>query len=355
MAGVGIAVRSTSRVAKISTLKTVYPHYVVCNVSRASAPKMGHWHTIKAQRYLPSLTVSRYMCSSTAMQKPKTQTEQNGQNGLTQERKDELKKKFSDTDFHHFRGSHKETKAVEKKMEEASYTLPHPIWSEKERHEVKITHKKPEILLDKMAYYSVQTLRFFFDLFSGYKFGKRNEKMWLRRIIFLETVAGVPGMVAAMVRHLHSLRRMKRDYGWIHTLLEEAENERMHLMTALQIKQPGRLFRWAVIGAQGGFVTFFSLAYLISPRFCHRFVGYLEEEAVITYTKCLQDFDKGYLKVWQTAAAPEVAVKYWKLPPDATMRDVIEVIRADEAHHRSVNHTLGSLKSDDANPFEPGK
>ena len=40
-----------------------------------------------------------------------------------------------------------------------------------------------------------------------------------RRICFLETVAGVPGMVAAMTRHLHSLRRLKRDFGWIHTLL----------------------------------------------------------------------------------------------------------------------------------------
>lgn len=40
-----------------------------------------------------------------------------------------------------------------------------------------------------------------------------------RRIIFLETVAGVPGMVAAMTRHLQSLRRMRRDHGWIHTLL----------------------------------------------------------------------------------------------------------------------------------------
>lgn len=26
-------------------------------------------------------------------------------------------------------------------------------------------------------------------------------------------------MVAAMTRHLHSLRRLKRDHGWIHTLL----------------------------------------------------------------------------------------------------------------------------------------
>lgn len=70
-----------------------------------------------------------------------------------------------------------------------------------------------------------------------------------KRILFLETIAGVPGMVAAVLRHLRSLRLMvsgisasptlcpplsgvlqRRDAGWIHTLLEEAENERMHLM-----------------------------------------------------------------------------------------------------------------------------
>lgn len=37
-------------------------------------------------------------------------------------------------------------------------------------------------------------------------------------------VAGVPGMVGGMLRHLRSLRTMSRDHGWIHTLLEEAEN-----------------------------------------------------------------------------------------------------------------------------------
>ena len=39
------------------------------------------------------------------------------------------------------------------------------------------------------------------------------------RIIMLETVAGVPGMIAAMARHFHSLRKLTRDHGWIHTLL----------------------------------------------------------------------------------------------------------------------------------------
>jgi len=51
--------------------------------------------------------------------------------------------------------------------------------------------------VDKLAYYSVKTLRAGFDFFSGYTLGtytgRLDEKQWLRRIIFLETVAGVPG------------------------------------------------------------------------------------------------------------------------------------------------------------------
>ena len=32
----------------------------------------------------------------------------------------------------------------------------------------------------------------------------------------------------------------------------------------------------------------FWITYILSPRFCHRFVGYLEEEAVKTYTHCIE-------------------------------------------------------------------
>ncbi|CAC5386950.1 Ubiquinol oxidase 2, mitochondrial,Ubiquinol oxidase 1, mitochondrial,Alternative oxidase 3, mitochondrial,Alternative oxidase, mitochondrial,Ubiquinol oxidase 1c, mitochondrial,Ubiquinol oxidase 1b, mitochondrial,Alternative oxidase 1, mitochondrial,Ubiquinol oxidase 1a, mitochondrial,Ubiquinol oxidase 3, mitochondrial,Alternative oxidase 2, mitochondrial,Ubiquinol oxidase, mitochondrial [Mytilus coruscus] len=233
--------------------------------------------------------------------------------------------------------------------------LPHPIWSEEEVHNVEVTHKPPEGKVDKMAYYTVKLMRGTFDTLSGFNRGERNERKWVLRICFLETVAGVPGMVAAMLRHLSSLRRMQRDYGWIHTLLEEAENERMHLMTALQLRRPTKIFRLGVVVSQGAFVTMFSLAYLISPRFCHRFVGYLEEEAVITYTKCVQDIHNGSMQHWKTQSAPESAITYWKLPDNAKMLDVILAIRADEAHHRVVNHTLASLKEDDYNPYKPGK
>lgn len=123
---------------------------------------------------------------------------------------------------------------------------------------------------------------------------------WLMRILFLETLAGVPGFTAAMIRHLRSLRIMKRDGGWIHMLLEEAENERskskisflalsngdlfplVHLMTFMTLKEPSIWFRALILGAQGAFANAFFFSYLISPRTCHRFVGVLEEEAVYT-------------------------------------------------------------------------
>ncbi|CAI8020191.1 Alternative oxidase, mitochondrial [Geodia barretti] len=235
------------------------------------------------------------------------------------------------------------------------YTLPHPVWSEEELNSVQITHTPPEKPVDTAAYYSVQMLRTGFDLLSGYSWGKRfgtlDEKMWLSRIIYLETVAGVPGMIGAMVRHLKSLRRMTRDHGWIHTLLEEAENERMHLLTAMELRRPGPLFKIAVIGTQGLFVSMFWIAYFLSPRFCHKFVGYLEEEAVKTYTHCIESLDKGELKMWENTKAPQIAVCYWRLPGDAMMRDVLLAIRADEGHHREVNHTLGSMRPSETNPF----
>lgn len=236
-----------------------------------------------------------------------------------------------------------------------AYRMPHPIWSEDELNSVEVTHQEALTKVDKLAYGSVQFLRIAFDIFSLYKVGKMTENKWLNRIIMLETVAGVPGMIAAMARHFHSLRKLTRDHGWIHTLLEEAENERMHLMTALELKQPGILFRGVILLAQGVFVNCFFIAYMLSPRFCHRFVGYLEEEAVKTYTYCLKCIDDGTLPIWRTKPAPTLAINYWRLKEGAVMQDVILAIRADEAHHRVVNHTLSSIHLNEKNPFSPGQ
>ena len=99
------------------------------------------------------------------------------------------------------------------------------------------------------------------------KHAQMSEKDWMLRFILLETVAGVPGMVGGMIRHLRSLRKVEKEGRWIETLLEEAENERMHLMTFMAIKKPGLFTRLCIVAAQGGFCNAFFFAYLLYIEF----------------------------------------------------------------------------------------
>ena len=170
-----------------------------------------------------------------------------------------------------------------------------------------------------------------FDVLSRYNPKRMDERDWLNRIVFLETVAGVPGMIGGMVRHLRSLRTLERDHGWIHHLLQEAENERMHLFIFLTMRNPGVFFRISIAFTQMVFFNFYFALYMIAPKTSHRFVGYLEEEAVTTYSKCLGAIDEGILPLWANMAAPPEAIDYYNLDSaTATMRDVILSVRADE-------------------------
>merc|ERR1719300_279931 len=109
-----------------------------------------------------------------------------------------------------------------------------------------------------------------------------------------------------------------------------------------------------VVMGQSIMVPFLTLTYLISPKTVHRFVGYLEETAVHTYTNILELMDKEGTNLnteWKDLPAPNIAKAYWLLPKSAKWRDVLEQILADESHHRDVNHTFASLKGDDPNPY----
>ncbi|MBX9947080.1 MAG: alternative oxidase [Reyranella sp.] len=192
-------------------------------------------------------------------------------------------------------------------------------------------HRKPAGLSDRIALGFTKVLRFCADTFFARRYG--------HRAIVLETVAAVPGMVGATLTHLRCLRRMCDDQGWIRTLMEEAENERMHLMTFVHIAKPTLFERWVILGVQWVFYIAFFVLYLVSARTAHRVVGYFEEEAVISYTHYLAELDAGRSP---NVPAPVIAVHYWKLPADATLRDVVLVVRADEAHHRDVNHAFAS-------------
>jgi len=185
-----------------------------------------------------------------------------------------------------------------------SYRMAHPVYSKQCMEEIKTTHQKPKSVKDYISYYTVQATRRGFDLVSGYNPDRMNERDWVNRAIFLETIAGVPGMIGGMSRHLRSLRTLERDHGWIHHLLQEAENERMHLFFFLNQRNPGIMFRILIAAAQGVFFNLYFLFYCISPAHCHRFVGYLEEEAVHTYTVMLKAIDDGKLPDWTKKRAP---------------------------------------------------
>ena len=193
--------------------------------------------------------------------------------------------------------------------------------------ELCVTHYKPVGFGDRFALGSVRFLRVFADAFFHGRYG--------HRAVVLETVAAVPGMVGGMLTHLRALRRFQDDRGWIHTLLAEAENERAHLMTFIQVAQPSRFERFLIILAQGIFFNGFFVFYILWPRVAHRFVGYLEEEAVFSYTEDLADIDAGRA---ENVPAPQFAIDYWNLPADARLRDVVLKVRLDEAGHRDVNH-----------------
>lgn len=121
----------------------------------------------------------------------------------------------------------------------------------------------------------------------------------------------------------------------------------------MKIAEPGLFMRLMVLGAQGVYFNGLFLAYLVSPRTCHRFVGYLEEEAVLTYSRIINEIEAGNLPEWSKMEAPEIAVTYWKMPEShRSMLDLMLYVRADEAKHREVNHTLGNLNQrEDPNPY----
>lgn len=183
---------------------------------------------------------------------------------------------------------------------------------------------------DKVAYGLTMSFRWFADTFFAKRYG--------HRAVVLETVAGVPGMVAGMWNHLRSLRSMQPDErGWIRTLLAEAENERMHLMIFIEIAKPNAFERLLVLFAQFMFWHFYFVLYVFFPKTAHRMIGYFEDQAVVSYTQYLEEIDAGRV---ENIPAPQIAIDYYDLPNKATLRDVVIAVREDEQGHAEVNHQM---------------
>lgn len=190
--------------------------------------------------------------------------------------------------------------------------------------------RKPVDISDRVAYFLTMTFRWFADTFFAKRYG--------HRAVVLETVAGVPGMVAGMWNHLRSLRKMEPDdRGWIKTLLDEAENERMHLMIFIEIAQPNWLERGLILFAQFVFWHFYFILYVFFPTTAHRMIGYFEDQAVVSYSQYLNKIHSGYI---ENIDAPQIAIDYYGLRSDAKLSDVVKRVREDEQGHADVNHLM---------------
>ena len=187
---------------------------------------------------------------------------------------------------------------------------------------------KPKNFSDFFALSMTKFFRFVADTFFAKRYG--------HRAVVLETIAGVPGIVAGMLIHLRSLRKMKTGYGsQIREMLAEAENERMHLMFFIEIAKPNAFERFLVIAAQAIFMAFYLFMYIFFPKTSHRMIGYFEDEAVKSYTEYLKLVEDGRV---MNIRAPKLAIEYYNLKKDARLSDLIISVRADEMHHAEVNH-----------------
>ena len=181
---------------------------------------------------------------------------------------------------------------------------------------------------DAFALSMTKFFRIIADTFFARRYG--------HRAVVLETVAGVPGMVAGVWMHFKSLRVMKAGYGeQIREMLAEAENERMHLMFFIEIAKPNYYERFIVLFSQVIFGLFYLFMYIFFTRTAHRMIGYFEDEAVKSYTEYLELVESGKVENIQ---APKLAINYYKLGTDAKLSDLIRCVRADEEHHSETNH-----------------
>jgi len=235
------------------------------------------------------------------------------------------------------------------------------IWTENEVQErMKTSEMKhvPQNFADTVLQKMVRVAYHAFNFMTGYNHADPPTSAIGYRLIILESIAGVPGMLGGMFRHFRSLRQLERDHGFIFTLLEEAENERMHLIICMSFFEAGSITRAVVQAGQVALTPFLAGLYLVQPQLLHRFVGYLEETAVHTYTNIVEMTNTPGTKLnnaWKDVPAPKAAIEYWQLPPDAMWVDCLKRMLADESHHRDVNHAMASMTHEQmfgqANPF----
>jgi ubiquinol oxidase len=205
--------------------------------------------------------------------------------------------------------------------------------------------RKPQEVSDRVAMLMALALDHFADAVFGKRYG--------HRAVVLETIAALPGFIAGFLVHLRCLRMIRGDYSWVYTTIHEAENEYAHLLIFKEVVGKARWWEALMMKAgQVGFGLGYALMYLLSPKVSHRFTGYLEMYAIDSYTTYLDLLSSGEVP---NPPAPRAAREYYgsRLPENATLKDVVMVIRDDECHHYDTNHEFANRLKEKAAPGTP--
>jgi hypothetical protein len=110
----------------------------------------------------------------------------------------------------------------EAELADHSWRQQNHIWTNEElieKYNTKTVKHKPVTVSDHIMGGLMKFLYHSFNFITGYKEVNPATKSIEWRLIVLESVAGVPGFLAAGFRHFYSLRTLQRDHGTIACVL----------------------------------------------------------------------------------------------------------------------------------------
>jgi ubiquinol oxidase len=185
---------------------------------------------------------------------------------------------------------------------------------------------KPKTFRDRFAARSVRIIRRIVDFYYGERLG--------HRAIALEMIATVPGTVAVLFTRLR-IRNVSEKEFMTETICE-ISTERMHQTVFQELFRPSIPDRMASTILKWVFAAFYAVAYAIDPKLGHRLVGYIEEEACLSYSQYHTMIVDGTVP---NIEVPSHLLAYWHLPETSRLKELVLAVRDDEARHRDANHS----------------
>lgn len=160
---------------------------------------------------------------------------------------------------------------------------------------------------------------------------------YAQHALVLEAV--LASMLTAIAAHAQyaALRNFRADREHIEELLGEASTEHLHVLVLKRVTTVEWYGKAAIWKMQFIYIPLFRLIYCLAPSFAHRLVAYTEERLAGIYADWLLHLLGGAL---ENMPAPVVAIKYWELPEEATLIELLNVLIADTAKHRDRNHRI---------------